>query len=192
MSKSPSQFSATMIGVHDLANKNDWAKQAYREEANQVASYLTGVHHARKLPAMQLNYSDTVNKLSKLQCDKPVVVAPPVSKEPPRHSANHSQVVVKQKEYMNRMTDDLNKESNINLRKRRYNFSQGATSSVKGVFDGSSKVPSGGEKLFPQKATHLQVLALTGMLKMPSANVMPPDVPRRVRWLGDEEGWEKK
>lgn len=186
-----SQFSATMIGVHDQANKNDWAKQAYKEEGRQVAAYLTGVHHARKLPAMQLNYAETVNKLSKLQVEKPITRAPPAQAAPERHSANHAQVVVKQEAYLNKMRADIKSENFINDRKRRYNFSQGQTASIRDVFENSGPAPARGEKLFPQKATHLQVLALTGALKMPDANKLPPDVPRGKRWMGDQEGWEK-
>jgi len=189
--KAPSEFSATMIGVHDRANSNSWAKQAYKEEGKQVASYLTGVHHARKLPAMQLNYSETVNKLSKLQVDKPITRAPPAQKEPERHSKNHAQVVVKQDAYLNKMRNDIKSETFINDRKRRYNFSQGQTASIRDVFENSGPAPARGEKIFPQKATHLQVLALTGALKSPDANILPPDVPRARRWMGDQEGWEK-
>lgn len=188
--KAPSEFSATMIGVHDKANKNDWAQKAYKAEAQQVATYLTGVHHARKLPAMQLNYAETVGKLSHMQTGKPVTRAPPEAKALERHSKNHGQVVVKQKEYLNQMNNGIKNENFINDRKRRYNFSQGQTASIKDVFENRSAAPT--EKIFPQAATHLQVLALTGALKMPDANKLPPDVPRAVRWLGDQEGWEKK
>jgi hypothetical protein len=188
--RAPSEFSATMIGVHDTSNKNDWSKQAYRQEAKQVASYLTGVHHARKLPAMQLNYSETVNKLSKLQVEKPITRAPPPQKEPERHSKNHGEVVLKQEAYLNKMRNDIKQETFVNDRKRRYNFSQGQTASIRDVFENKGEPPRG-EKLFPQKATHLQVLALTGALKMPDANKLPPDVPRARRWLGDQEGWER-
>lgn len=44
--------------------------------------------------------------------------------------------------------------------------------------------------LFPQKATHTQILALTGTLKAPDANIIPPRVPRPKKWLGDGKGWE--
>ena len=189
MQKQPSPFSACMIGVHDNTHKNDSVKQAYKEEAKQVASYLTGVHHARKLPAMQLNYSDTINKLSKLQATKPVEVAPVTPAEPPRHSKDHAYQVVKQEAYMNKLKTDLYQEVKINDRKRNYNFAVGQTASIKGVFEGTAPMPK--QDLFPQKATHLQILAMTGALKMPDANILPPEVARRKRWLNDEIGWEK-
>ena len=47
------------------------------------------------------------------------------------------------------------------------------------------------DPVFPQKATHYQCLALTNKLSMPDANVMPPEVARPRRWLGDDKGWEK-
>ncbi len=45
--------------------------------------------------------------------------------------------------------------------------------------------------LYPQKATHVQILAMTGNLKAPNANIIPPEVKRNKKWLGDGEGWEK-
>ena len=44
--------------------------------------------------------------------------------------------------------------------------------------------------LYPQKASHQQVLALTGALKMPNPHIEPPEVPRRKKWLGDDAGWD--
>lgn len=43
--------------------------------------------------------------------------------------------------------------------------------------------------LFPQKASHQSVLALTGMLACPDARIPPPNVPRRQKWLGEDVGW---
>lgn len=187
--KKTSEFSATMIGIHgNTNNKDDFAKKAYKEEANSIASYLTGVHHARKLPAMQLNYPDTVNKLSKNQAHIPVVVQPPAAADPPRHSKNHASEVLKQDQFLNKMKTDMKNEIFINDRKRRYNFSLGQKASVKQVFEGTAPMPQ--HVLFPQKATHLQVLALTGTLKMPAADKLPAEVPRGKRWLGDSVGWE--
>lgn len=44
--------------------------------------------------------------------------------------------------------------------------------------------------LFPQKATHIQVLALTGTLKSTDANILPPRVSKSKKWLGDGVGWD--
>lgn len=43
--------------------------------------------------------------------------------------------------------------------------------------------------LYPQKATHVQILAMTGKLKAPDPNIIPPEVPRTKKWLGDDAGW---
>lgn len=183
-----SEFSATMIGVHDKANKNDNQTKLYREEAKEISKYLTSVHHARKLPAMQLNYSETVNKLSKIQGNVPLAVAPPAAAAPVRHSRDHKQHLMKEEQFYNNMRQDIKKETYINDRKARYNFAMGQKAQIKEIFEGTAAIPK--NQLFPQKATHLQVLALTGALKMPDANTLPPDVPARKRWLGDNVGWE--
>lgn len=54
----------------------------------------------------------------------------------------------------------------------------------------TGEAPPGKEILFPQVATHQQILALTGSLKMPDPNKQPPDVPRGRKWLGDGVGWD--
>jgi hypothetical protein len=46
------------------------------------------------------------------------------------------------------------------------------------------------EPIFPQNPSHQQVLMITGKLKMPDANKIPPAMPARRRWLGDDKGWE--
>lgn len=44
-------------------------------------------------------------------------------------------------------------------------------------------------ELFPQGATHEQILALTNTLKAPDANKLPPEVPSLRKWKGDHVGW---
>jgi hypothetical protein len=46
------------------------------------------------------------------------------------------------------------------------------------------------DPVFPQNATHYQCLALTNKLSMPDAHVMPPEVARPRKWLGNDKGWE--
>jgi hypothetical protein len=46
------------------------------------------------------------------------------------------------------------------------------------------------DPIFPQNTTHQMVLAITGKLKMPDPNIVPPDVPRRKRWIGGDKGWD--
>jgi len=58
------------------------------------------------------------------------------------------------------------------------------------VFNGGAENNNIRDMIFPQKATHNQILAITGMLKAPDANKAPPSVPRTRKWLGDGKGWE--
>lgn len=43
--------------------------------------------------------------------------------------------------------------------------------------------------LFPQGATHEQILAITGTLKAPDPRIIPPAIPKLKKWKGDNEGW---
>lgn len=43
---------------------------------------------------------------------------------------------------------------------------------------------------FPFKATHDQILALTGTRSAKDPNIIPPKVAKPRRWLGDDLGWE--
>ena len=45
--------------------------------------------------------------------------------------------------------------------------------------------------LYPQKATHSQILAMTGSLKAPDPNIVPPLIPRGRKWLGEGIGWQE-
>ena len=132
--RTPSQFSACMIGVHDKGSQNNAVNSAYKAEAKEVANYLTGVHHARKLPAMQLNYAETVGKLSRLQNSKPLTVEPPATATATQHRSKDSAMqVLNQTEYLSKMKADLSREVNVNNRKKNYNFSMGQTSNVSQV-----------------------------------------------------------
>lgn len=43
--------------------------------------------------------------------------------------------------------------------------------------------------LFPQGATHEQILSITGTLKAPDPRIIPPAMPKFKKWKGDNEGW---
>lgn len=43
--------------------------------------------------------------------------------------------------------------------------------------------------LFPVGASHTQILAMTGTLKAPRADIIPPAIPRTTKWKGEGEGW---
>ncbi|RYH11907.1 hypothetical protein EON65_38575 [archaeon] len=55
------------------------------------------------------------------------------------------------------------------------------------IIGGTAPMPK--IELFPQGATHTQILALTNTLKAPDANKLPPEVPRLRKWRGDDKGW---
>jgi hypothetical protein len=86
-----STLSATMIGIQNNNAKGDPAAAAYKKEAKNVSEFLTGIHHSRKLPSMQINYSETVKKLSKCQSKVSVALEPPKPAEPAKHSKNYEQ-----------------------------------------------------------------------------------------------------
>jgi hypothetical protein len=56
------------------------------------------------------------------------------------------------------------------------------------VLKGSAAPPTK-DYIFPQKATHVQILAMTGTLKAPNPHIIPPEVPRAKKWHGDGVGW---
>jgi len=97
---------------------------------------------------------------------------------------------LKHKEYHEQVNEKVRIEKDLNDRKRMYNREVGRTAVVDKVFNGGAENNNIREMIFPQKATHNQVLAITGMLKAPDANKLPPSVPKTRKWLGDGKGWE--
>ena len=55
------------------------------------------------------------------------------------------------------------------------------------IMNGRGEV--GKDPIFPQKATHTQILAMTGKLKSSDARIQPPAVAPRRKWLGEDKGW---
>ena len=76
--KPVSQFSATEIGQGGGGDPFEFQRKHFREEAGRVSEYLQGVHPARKIGHMQVNYSDTVNRMSKMQAEVPTALQPQV------------------------------------------------------------------------------------------------------------------
>lgn len=183
--KSP--FSATMIGIHDnnkSTNSPSSPAQVYKKESKEVLSFLEGVHHSRKISHQQVNYADTVQKLSRMQSSVPTYTQNIVNK--PQENIVHS---MKYKEFNDKMNGNTRTEQDLNYRKRLYHREIGRVSAVDGILSG--KAPPSVDRIFPQKASHTQVLAITGTLKAPNANIQPPTVPRPKKWMGDDAGWEK-
>jgi hypothetical protein len=110
--------------------------------------------------------------------------------KPSPHEQAHARpsVPANYQEYVSAMNDNIAKEYFINDRKRRYNKESGRKAVVNEIMTG--KAPESKVYLFPFKATHTQILAMTGTLKSPDANIIPPEVPRGRRWLGENLGFE--
>ena len=97
--------------------------------------------------------------------------------------------MVMEKEFHERNTANLKSEYTINSRKKQFNRTTGATAAVNEILRGGGSGPTKIDPIFPQNPSHQQVLMITGKLKMPDANYIPPEVPRPRRWLGDDKGW---
>mmetsp|Transcript_23045 Transcript_23045/g.38590 ORF Transcript_23045/g.38590 Transcript_23045/m.38590 type:complete len:192 (+) Transcript_23045:133-708(+) len=187
--KKQSQFSATMIGLHPEADRNARAKEVFANEARETSDYLRGVHHSRKIGHQQVNYSDTVSKLGKFQREVPVYTTKVA--ETQTQGANgfsNTGTEYKLTEFNEKMSQYISKEKDMNDRKRLYNRETGRVAVLNDVLAGTGPMPK--TYLFPQKATHTQILALTGTLKAPDANIVPPRVERGKKWLGDGVGWD--
>jgi hypothetical protein len=98
-------------------------RQIFRNEAQEIFKLVQGVHHSRKLPHQQVNYGETVAKLSKMQQSVPVYLARTDMEQP-----NHK--TLKYKEYHEQMNDTIRKEKELNEKKRLYNREVGRTAVV--------------------------------------------------------------
>jgi len=193
-----SPFAATEIGQGGGAEDRAHYKRHFREEAGQVTEYLRGVHHARKLGFMQVNYADTVNKLSKAQ-ENVSVMLPPAHLATQAHNPTVSTVTSKNTQqdalnftqYQQQMNEHVSRESQLNLLKRYHNREVGRKAIATEVMAGTAPMPKAGlgGDIFPQRCTHTQVLAMTGKLCMPSPHTVPAAPLPRKKWLGEGEGW---
>lgn len=182
--KQQSPWSATMIGVHpDPVSLTNSPKKLYKQEANEVSKYMEGVHHSRKISHQQVNYSETINRRSKQQVSKPLYLqkAEQVDKNA---TLNH-----RYKAFTEQMNKTTKSEQDFNFRRRVHNREMGRISEVDSIVVGRGSVGAK-DPIFPQKATHNQILGMTGKLSAPSANTQPPAVKRTKKWLGDGLGWE--
>lgn len=179
-----SPWSATMIGIHDQGTSRP--KEIFKQEAKEVAEYLQASHHSRKIAHQQVNYSDTVTKLSKMQKETPVYLQ---NKEMQMGMKISAASRVKLNEFYDQRRDYSVNERDINERKRLYNREMGRVSTVTKIMDGTAPLTK--EAIFPQKATHTQCLAMTGKLKAPDASIVPPRMPTGKKWMGDGVGWGK-
>ncbi len=162
-------------------------REVFEAEAAEISKYLQGVHHSRKISHQQVNYSDTVARLGKFQSDVPVY-APKHEEHAATQSFGETAAGFKMKEYNDRMGQYILQEKDMNDRKRLYNREVGRKAVVNKIIDGTAVMPK--PLLFPQKATHTQILALAGTLKAPDARIIPPRIERGKKWLGDGVGWD--
>lgn len=116
---------------------------------------------------MQVNYSNTVEKLNSFQSKVPVETATLSSslytEERPKQSSKFDSTKVHlEKEFTNNMTETIKRESFINDRKRNYNKEVSRKSVALEIMKGTAPMPK--HLLYPQRATHDQILAMTGNL----------------------------
>lgn len=187
-----SRFAATEIGQGRTVDERAHYKDHFKAEAAQVSQYLQGIHHARKLDFMQVGYSDTIGKLSKMQTNVPVVLQRQPEPEPRITSKNTQSDAIKLAAWERQMNSTIAKESHDNQMKRYRNREVGRKATVNEIMAGRFQDPEKhglGYDIFPQRCTHTQILAMTHNLAMPSADVIPaPPAPRR-KWLGEGVGW---
>ena len=185
---STSTLSAVNIGLTNTNDRHAKARQHFKDESKVVITHMQNVHHTSKLPDMQVQYSSTVDKLSKAMKDHPVYVQKSEQEVPPGATwFQGPESEMKYAEFQDRMNGTIANEADLNERKRRYNKEMGRKASVDEIMTGTA--PEGKTYLFPQGATHTQILAQTGALAMPDARVEPPFMPKPRKWLGDDKGW---
>lgn len=163
-------------------------REVFEKEAAEVSEFLRGVHHSRKIAHQQVNYSQTVAKLGKFQQEVPVYLKQEESNHNTTMGFGNTATGYKLKEFNDRMSNYIVQEKDMNDRKRLFNREAGRKAVVNKIIDGTAPMPK--PLLFPQKATHTQILALTGTLKAPDARIVPPRIERGKKWLGDGVGWD--
>ena len=99
------------------------------QEAREISHMLNGVHHARKLSHLQVNYPDTIEKLSQLQAERTLSLSSSQASLFPSQSVT-SLIDPKEKvkefkqtklrEYQEAMKSHLIEERFINFRKKEY------------------------------------------------------------------------
>lgn len=94
---------------------------------------------------------------------------------------------MREQEFYRTRSEQTQREHDFNNRKLMYNKECGRKAQVSNIICG--RAPPAKEMLFPQGATHQQILALTNSSAAPDARKMPPPVPRPKKWLGDDKGW---
>jgi len=183
-----STLSAVNIGLTNTNDRHAELRRYFKEEAGKVTDHMKGVHYARKLPDMQVQYGSTVEKLSKIAAEKPVYQQREATDDGPMDPWHHGESSkMKYKDFQQTMSQVAHKEHDFNERRLRYNKEMGRKATVDGIISGTGPIPK--IHLFAQGQSHTAILAQTGSLAMPDARKEPPYVPRSRRWLGDGVGY---
>ena len=161
--KSVSQFAATEIGQGRTVDARVGFKTHFKDEAAKVTEYLQGIHHARKLDFMQVGYSDTITKLSKMQSNVPVALTredESIHASNKVTSKNSMSESVKLRQWEEGMSKTIAKESHDNLMKRYENREKGRKATVNEIMSGRFSGPEKhgmGHDIFPQKVCFTSV-----------------------------------
>lgn len=109
-------------------------------EAQQVSGYLKGIHHSRKISHLQVNYPETVEKLSKLQDMRAQTAHYSTKSILPRSASQEIVYQRKQfrlKDFEQTMNSHVKQEKFINFRKKEFNRETGrkAVANQVSIFD---------------------------------------------------------
>ena len=183
-----SPWSATEIGHGSGGGvDNSHIRTHFRAEGLVISDFLKGSHPARKLGHMQVNYGDTCTKLSNFQETKPTVLAPPPEPAQGPRSKNTQMEQTRLRASEDMMNTAVRQEQSDNWLKRMHNREVGRRAQVNEIMAGTAPKPK--VELFPQKCTHTQILAMTGTLAAPRADIIPEAPMPRKKWLGEGVGW---
>ena len=169
--------SITLIGTAsetEFAHKQQQRKEVFKREAQKVTMATEGLHPCRKVLFMQSGYPETVRRLQGAY--DPARHQPVTNRQysrQPRESRNEEGILA----HMEHLAGQTTKEHSWNYRAQRYNKSRGWKATVDKIMVGQGPPPKA--ILYPQNASHQQLLALTHSLAMPDPRVPPPDISPR-------------
>lgn len=92
---------------------------------------MNGVHHARKISHLQVNYPDTIQRLTSIQSERTLgqtstAILPTYTTKPPSDKERVQQFKqTRLSEYQEAMKDHVVQERFINFRKKEYNREMG-------------------------------------------------------------------
>ncbi len=94
-----------------------------------------------------------------------------------------------EKEFIRQNSEYIKTETNINHRKRCHYRNQASTAAVRSILSGEGENVK--DTIFPVNPNHQMVLAISKKLAATNPDIIPPEVPRRSKWLGEDKGWGK-